>query len=44
MAGKSLKKMTKLKDQRPNDAYNIIPIPNPQEDDIIIPYVFFLQL
>jgi hypothetical protein len=34
-------KRVKLKDQRTDDANNIIPIKDPREDDIIIPYVFF---
>jgi len=34
-------KRVKLKDQRTDDANYIIPIKNPREDDIIIPYVFF---
>jgi hypothetical protein len=42
MASKSSKKRTKrmLNDERTNDAYHIIPIKDPREDDIIIPYVF----
>ena len=39
----NIKKMIrrKLKDLRTNDADYVIPIQNPQEDDIIIPYVVF---
>jgi len=41
MANMKKKIRRKLKDLRANDANYIIPIKDPREDDIIIPYVFF---
>jgi hypothetical protein len=40
MGGIEIKIKRKLKDQRPDDDDHLIPIPNPQKDDIVIPYVF----